>query len=117
MNALGMLMSSTLLMIPIVLLVDGPPDFDLSIGVWGALLSLAAASTGLAFVLYFAILERAGVANVSLVTLLIPPFTITLGSVFLEEKMVFTAWFGFAVIAVGFAVTDGRVFARFFRRL
>ena len=113
MNALGMLLGSTLLMIPIVLVFDGPPNLELSASVWGALLGMAALSTALAYVLYFAILVRAGTANLLLVTLLIPPFAIGLGVLFLGEKMGVEAWIGFAIIALGFAVTDGRVFSVF----
>ena len=113
MNALGMLLGSTLLMIQIVLVFDGPPNLELSARVWGALLGMAALSTALAYVLYFAILVRAGTANLLLVTLLIPPFAIGLGVLFLGEKMGVEAWIGFAIIALGFAVTDGRVFSVF----
>jgi drug/metabolite transporter (DMT)-like permease len=115
MNALGMLVGSTLLMIPIVFVFDGPPDLVLSASVWGALLGVAALSTALAYFLYFAILARAGAANLMLVTLLIPPFAIGLGVLFLGERMGPEAWVGFAIIAVGFAVTDGRLFSLFFK--
>jgi len=110
MNALGMVAGSSLLMIPIVLLTDGVPSFDLSKTVWSALLGLSILSTVLAYILYFAILRRAGAANLLLVTLLIPPFAVSLGVVFLGERMGVEAWIGFIVIAVGFAVTDGRLF-------
>jgi drug/metabolite transporter (DMT)-like permease len=111
MNALGMLIGSTLLMIPIVLMIDGPPEFTLSASVWSALLGVAGLSTALAYVLYFAILARAGAANLMLVTLLIPPFAIGLGALILGEKMEPEAFIGFAIIAIGFAVTDGRLFS------
>ncbi|MDO6731536.1 DMT family transporter [Marinovum sp. 2_MG-2023] len=114
-NAFGMLLGSTVLMIPAVLVLDGPPNLSLSMGVWAALLGLSTLSTALAYGLYFAILARAGAANLLLVTLLIPPFAIALGVVFLGETMAPIAWFGFAVIGIGFAVTDGRLFARFAR--
>lgn len=116
MNALGMLIGSTLLMTPIVLVSDGPPNLALSASVWGALLGMAALSTAIAYVLYFAILVRAGAANLLLVTLLIPPFAIGLGALFLDERMGPEAWIGFAIIAFGFAVTDGRPFSRFKRK-
>ncbi len=108
-NALGMLAGSTVLMIPAVLVVDGPPSLALAGVTWGALLGLAALSTALAYVLYFGILARAGAANLLLVTLLIPPFAIGLGVLFLGERLGAEAWAGFAVIALGFAVTDGRL--------
>jgi drug/metabolite transporter (DMT)-like permease len=116
MNALGMLVGSTVLMIPIVLVFDGPPNLELSASVWGALLGIAALSTALAYVLYFAILVRAGTANLLLVTLLIPPFAIGLGVLFLGEKMGPDAWIGFAIIVLGFAVTDGRIFSIFSKK-
>ena len=111
-NAFGMLAGSAVLMIPVVLVVDGLPEPALSITVWSALLGLATLSTAFAYVLYFALLARTGAANLLLVTLLIPPFAIGLGAVFLGERMAPEAWIGFAVIALGFAVTDGRLFAR-----
>lgn len=113
MNALGMVIGSSILMLPLVLAYDGVPDLALSAQVWGALLGIAALSTSLAYVLYFAILVRAGAANLMLVTLLIPPFAIGLGVVFLGEKMGQGAWIGFAIIAFGFAVTDGRLLGLF----
>ena len=112
MNALGMLIGSTALMIPAVLWYDGVPILSLSIHVWAALVCMAVLSTALAYVLYFAILERAGAANMLLVTLLIPPFAIALGVIFLGETISAQVWIGFMIIALGFAVTDGRLFAR-----
>ena len=116
MNAFGMLIGSTVLMIPIVFMFDGPPNLELSKGVWGALIGMASLSTALAYVLYFAILARAGAANLLLVTLLIPPFAVGLGVLFLGEGMKLEALIGFAIIGLGFAVTDGRLFSFVFRR-
>ncbi len=113
MNAFGMVAGSTVLMLPIVFFFDGPPRLDLSAGVWGSLFGVAALSTGLAYLLYFAILARAGAANLMLVTLLIPPFAIGLGVLFLDEQLGANALIGFTVVALGFAVTDGRLFERF----
>ena len=115
MNAFGMLIGSTLLMIPIVFTLDGPPNLALSVSVWGALMGLAILSTALAYVLYFAILVRAGSANLLLVTLLIPPFAIGLGFLFLGERIGPEAYIGFAIIVLGIVVTDGRL-ASFFLR-
>ena len=116
MNALGMLIGSTVLMIPIVLVFDGLPNIALSLGVWGALIGMAVLSTALAYFLYFAILVRAGAANLLLVTLLIPPVAIGLGAVFLDERIGIEAWIGFAIIGLGFAVTDGRLLPFLFQK-
>ena len=116
MNALGMLIGSTVLMIPIVLVFDGRPNLALSLGVWGALIGMAVLSTALAYFLYFAILVRAGAANLLLVTLLIPPVAIGLGAVFLDERIGVEAWIGFVIIGLGFAVTDGRLLPFLFQK-
>jgi drug/metabolite transporter (DMT)-like permease len=116
MNALGMLIGSTVLMIPIVLVFDGLPNLALPLGVWGALIGMAVLSTALAYFLYFAILVRAGAANLLLVTLLIPPVAIGLGAVFLDERIGIEAWIGFVIIGLGFAVTDGRLFSFLFQK-
>ena len=103
-------------MIPIVFTLDGPPNLELSVSVWSSLIGLAVLSTALAYVLYFAILVRAGSANLLLVTLLIPPFAIGLGVLFLGERIGSEACIGFAIIVLGFVVTDGRLSSFFMRR-
>lgn len=116
MNALGMLIGSTVLMIPVAVLSDGVPRLDLSPPVWASLLAIAVISTALAYLLYFQILVRAGAANLMLVTLLIPPFAIALGALFLDEALGRDAWVGFGLIALGLGITDGRLWARIRRR-
>ena len=109
MNALGMLTGAAVLMIPIALLTDGVPDLTLSTTVWASLIAIALLSTALAYLLYFKILIRAGSANLMLVTLLIPPVAVSLSVTFLGEKLGYDAMAGFALIAVGLAITDGRL--------
>ncbi len=115
MNAFGMLAGATVLMIPVVAFTEGPPALNLSIEVWAALIALALLSTALAYLLYFKILVRAGSANLMLVTLLIPPVAIALSTTFLGEKLAFESLLGFAIIAVGLAITDGRLLDRLTR--
>lgn len=117
MNAFGMLIGSTVLMIPVVLIIDGIPAMTLSTDVWASLIAVAVFSTALAYLLYFKILARAGSANLMLVTLLIPPIAVTLGIVFLGEEPGFRAFLGFGIIAVGLAITDGRLLGLINRRL
>lgn len=108
-NACGMLIGSTILMIPVVFLTDGMPVFTLSTGVWTSLLAVALLSTAVAYLFYFEILVRAGSANLMLVTLLIPPIAVGLSVAFLGEKMGHQAGIGFGLIAIGLVVTDGRL--------
>ena len=109
MNALGMLLCSTIIMCPLALYVDGTPQFDLQISTWSALLALAIICTSLSYLLYFNILNRAGSGSLMLVTLLIPPFAITLGVLVLGESLAPISLVGFAFIALSLIIIDGRV--------
>lgn len=109
MNAFGMLVGSTILMIPVVFFTEGMPVLTLITGVWASLFAVAIFSTAIAYLLYFKILARAGSANLMLVTLLIPPIAVTLSVVFLGEELGLEAWIGFGIIAIGLAITDGRL--------
>lgn len=116
MNAFGMLVGSTILMIPVAMFSEGVPVFTLSMEVWASLLAVALLSTAVAYLLYFEILVRAGSANLMLVTLLIPPIAVALSFTFLGERMGNEAWIGFGLIAIGLAVTDGRLLDRLRRK-
>lgn len=113
MNALGMIMGSSLLLIPTALWLDGPPSLDLMASTWTALLVLAVLCTSVPYLLYFNILKRAGSGNLMLVTLLIPPIAIGLGVIFLKESLQGTALMGFALIALGLTIIDGRFWVLF----
>jgi drug/metabolite transporter (DMT)-like permease len=63
-------------------------------------------------VLYFRLIERAGATNALLVTLLVPPVAILLGWLFLGEQLAAQDFAGLALIAVGLAAIDGRLFSR-----
>lgn len=107
-NALGMLTASAAMMIPLAWSVDGPPVLALGLETWIATLALASIATAGAYLVYFALLREAGAANTMLVTLIVPPFAIALGAAFLGERLAAEAFLGFAVIALGLAVIDGR---------
>jgi drug/metabolite transporter (DMT)-like permease len=113
MNAFGMLVGGSVLMIPVAFYVEGLPTLALSLDVWASLLAVALLSTAVAYLLYFEILVRAGSANLMLVTLLIPPIAIGLGYTFLGERLGSEAGYGFALIAFGLAITDGRLLKLF----
>ena len=112
MNACGMLIGSTILMIPVVLFTEGVPVFSLSTPVWASLIAVAVLSTAIAYLLYFEILVRAGSANLMLVTLLIPPIAVGLSVAFLGEQLGYEAMVGFALITLGLVITDGRLLAK-----
>lgn len=109
-NAFGMLVASAFVMLPLALFFEGIPRLDLSPSVWASLIGMSWLATALAYLLYFGILVRAGAANLMLVTLMIPPFAVGLGWMFLNERLGIEAAVGFALIALGLAITDGRLF-------
>ena len=111
--AAGQLSASSLMALPLVLLVDHPWTLPMPDGVTiAALLGLALLSTALGYAIYFRILARAGATNILLVTLLIPPSAILLGALFLGESLALHHFIGFAVIALGLGAIDGRLLKR-----
>jgi drug/metabolite transporter (DMT)-like permease len=81
-----------------------------SMQVWGAALGIGVFATALAYILYFRILATAGATNLLLVTLLIPVGAILLGTLVLGERLETKHFIGMALIAVGLAAIDGRIF-------
>lgn len=110
--AAGMLTGSTLIMLPLAAAVDGLPTLTHSATTWIALAYLAVVSTAGAYLLYYRVLGMAGAGNLSLVTLLTAPVAITLGALMLGEALPSRAFLGFALIAAGLLVIDGRLLPR-----
>lgn len=112
MSATGMLTGAALVMVPLAYIIDGTPSFDLLPITFAAMAFLAIFATSLAYLLYYHALNLAGSGNLSLVTLLVPPFAVFWGAVVLNENLPSSAYIGFAVIALGMLIIDGRVFKR-----
>ncbi len=111
-TAFGQVAASSLMMLPVVLLVDQPWRLAApSAEVVAALVALALVSTALAYILYFRILAAAGATNVLLVTFLIPVSAVLLGWVVLGERLQASDFTGMAVIMVALTVLDGRALA------
>ncbi|MDX1739511.1 MAG: DMT family transporter, partial [Alphaproteobacteria bacterium] len=109
-TATGQLTCSTILLLPVTLMVDKPWTLSMpSIDVVAAILFLAIVATALAYLLFFKILSVAGATNVMLVTLLVPVSTIMLGAAFLGEVLEAKHFIGMALIALGLGAIDGRL--------
>ena len=112
-TAAGQVTASTLILLPVTLFVDGTIEMDsTNMSTWIAIIGLAVASTAIAYVLYFRILELAGATNVLLVTLLVPVSAVLLGSLFLNESLEMIHFLGMALIAFGLSAIDGRLWRR-----
>lgn len=108
--AAGQTTASCLLALPLVLLLDRPwhlpppgPEVIL------AVLALGLISTGIAYALFFRLLAEAGATNTALVTQLVPVMAILLGVLVLGEALLPRHLAGMALIALGFALLDGRL--------
>lgn len=111
-SAMGMLTGASLILVPLALVVEGPPQVSLSLRTLGALGYMSIFATVGAYMLYFRVLSMAGSGNLLLCTLLIPPIAILLGAVVLGETLAPRAFIGFGCLAAGLLILDGRVLRR-----
>jgi drug/metabolite transporter (DMT)-like permease len=79
----------------------------ITLKVWGSMLALGALGTGLAYVLSYDIIGRAGATTASLVTYVVPLFATFFGVVLLSESLTWNEPVGAAVIILGAAVSQG----------
>ena len=106
-TAAGSQIGATLgLALPAVWLWPAKPP---SITAWVSLLVLGVACTGIAYILYFRLIEKAGPQRTLTVTFLIPVFAVFYGVLFLREGV--TPWMLLcaAVIVCGTALATGLV--------
>ena len=116
-TAAGQVCASTILLLPVMLVVDRPWTLAVpGAATWGAVLGVALLSTALAYVLYFRILAVVGATNLLLVTFLIPVSAILLGALVLGEVLLPRHLLGMASIGLGLACIDGRLPRRVPRR-
>ena len=111
-SAVGMLICSSFISVLCSFLISGPPSmvmvshpFDLI----QVVLGLGVLGTALAYPLYFKILEVAGSSNLMLVTIIVPVFAIILDGILLSQFVTGSDLFGFALIAIGLFIMDGRL--------
>ena len=107
-TAAGMLTASTIVMLPAAFLFETPawprePD------TWAGILYYAVVATAFAYLLYFRVLAVAGSGNLLLCTLFIAPVAIVLGALVRDEARAPRAFAGFALLALGLAILDGRL--------
>jgi drug/metabolite transporter (DMT)-like permease len=107
--AAGQVTGSTLLLLPLTLVIDQPwnlavPGSETVL----ALIGVALFSTSLGYILYFRLLSTAGPTNLLLVTFLIPVSAIMLGWLVLDEQLSWHQGLGMALIGLGLAAIDGR---------
>ncbi len=102
--------ASSVMMLPLMMVIDHPFSLTMpSVKVILFLLALALLCTAVAYLIFFNIVKRAGMTNVTLVTLLVPVSAMLLGAMLLNEQISARHFLGMAVIGVGLALIDGRI--------
>ena len=96
---------STLLVLPVGV-VQAPS------GMWRgetimAILVLGFVGTAIAYLLFFALIQRAGANYATLVTYLVPPIALAYGAIFLDESFGTAAFAALALVLVGVALATG----------
>jgi len=106
-NAAGSQVSAALMLAPLA--VFSWPARAPDALAWASVGLLGLLSTGLAYVLYFRLLERVGPARTITVTFLVPVFGMLWGALFLGETVTPNMLAGAATILAGTALTTGIV--------
>ena len=108
--SIGQLVAGAVIIAPFAL--AQLPEEAPSAGAIAAVIALGALGSGIAYLLYFAIIARAGASRAILVTYLVPAFALVYGAVFLDEKVTVAALVGLALILGGTALATGAARAR-----
>ena len=74
-----------------------------------AILVLGFVGTGIAYLLFFALIQRAGANYATLVTYLVPPIALAYGAIFLDESFGAAAFVALALVLVGVALATGSI--------
>jgi len=101
------LVIAALVMAPIALIVEGPHDGGLSLRVAAALIALGIGGSGLAYLLFYALVQRLAATQVALVSYMIPVVAAMLGWAVLDERIAPSLFVGLALIIAGVAAVNG----------
>src|SRR4051812_28513189 len=106
-TAFGTLTAASIALAPLAI-AQAPAEFP-SWEVVLSVLALGIGGTGIAYVLYYALISGAGASNAILITYLVPAVALFYGSVFLDEAVTAAAIGGLALILGGVALGSGAV--------
>jgi drug/metabolite transporter (DMT)-like permease len=85
--ASGQIIFAALIAVPLALSVDGAPALDISARAALAWVALGALSTGLAYVIFFSLVQRMSATQISVTTYIIPIIAAVLGWLVLDESI------------------------------
>ena len=107
-NAAGMLVCSSVVMLPVIFILETPFAITPNLTSWLAVVAIALLSTAAAYMIYFRVLASAGATNLLLVTFLIPVSAMLLGIGILGETVKPIVFYGMGIIFLGLILIDGR---------
>lgn len=104
----ALMFASTILLLPICLLLDIPWQLRPSWDAMNALLALAVGPTAIATVMILVIISRQGVSFLSLINFMVPVFGMIAGVLMLGERLPANAYVALGIILVGVALSRVR---------
>lgn len=105
--ASGQMFFGALIAVPLALAVDGPPDLAISMEASLSWIALGALSSGIAYVIFFALVQRITATSISLVSYLIPIVATVVGWAVLDEDIGVNLFVGLALIIAGMVLVNG----------
>jgi drug/metabolite transporter (DMT)-like permease len=106
-NAHGSMWAAALLVLPLVPFFPAPAEP--TVGIMGAALALGILCSGIAYILYFKLIDEVGTTSALTVTFLSPVFGILWGALFLGEAIGWYTIAGSAIVLAGTALVTGFV--------
>ena len=97
---------SVLLLIPLSLLVDRPSLADTPARAWFAVAWLGLLGSGIAYILFFRLIQSIGATRTAMVTYLMPVVAVILGAVFNNESIHWTLIAGLLLVVGGAALVN-----------
>jgi len=104
-NTLGSMSYSALILIPLMFLF--PVNGEINVDMFGILVFFGVVCTGMAFLIYFKLIEAVGSSSALTVTFLIPVFGVIWGAIFLDEKVGPNIFLSIALIVYGTILVTG----------
>ncbi len=105
--ASGQMIFGVMMAAPLALVIDGRPDFGISAEAGASWLALGLLSSGLAYVIFFTLVQSMTATQVAVVTYLVPVVATALGWLLLGESVGPNLVIGLVLVIAGVAATNG----------
>jgi drug/metabolite transporter (DMT)-like permease len=109
--ATGQMVFGALVAAPLALVVDGRPSLDVPWDAAASWLALGVLSSGLAYIIFFSLVQRVTATQVSIVAYLIPVTATVLGWAVLDEEVGANLFVGMGLIFAGMLFVNGNAAA------